>query len=317
MVEEKRFRRSLPAVINGVTAAQAVNAGLVEPEHNEVEEQYEPGADHDDEESLFFPEGETEESVAKDNPRSEETPLNPKANLFQPKANNLDLSKPSSTFGTPALGPGLAFPTLSSTSKETSLFGPSSAMSKADPKIAASVPPALPDSTSTTSPWSFKPFAATPDQIPPPSDTNPSTASIFSPATVAPSSAAPFATPAFSWGLALSQGAQNKNAGEYYMGLASLCLVDSSCRYSCRYSRRSAPPNRRSIWKTSIDFTTTVESSRPRELSRTATTFTTCTSRDEDVNTFWAADHLNVDLKPTTIQTHALIQRARAISAAQ
>lgn len=119
IVEEKRFKRTLTAVINGKTVPQAVREGLVVPDKGRQEEQEEEGPD--DGESLFLPEkktiGATEQTSANSFAKAATPAFNPQAAAFtpgsglfqQPQAMTVSqaepsanpFAKPSSTFMTP------------------------------------------------------------------------------------------------------------------------------------------------------------------------------------------------------------------------
>ncbi|KIX09959.1 uncharacterized protein Z518_01040 [Rhinocladiella mackenziei CBS 650.93] len=79
-VEKKRFRRTLPAVINGVTVAEAIRQGWVEGD--EEEEASEEDAREDDQ-SMFIPE--SKPNFASTNTSVFGSPLNPQASPFTPQ----------------------------------------------------------------------------------------------------------------------------------------------------------------------------------------------------------------------------------------
>lgn len=100
IVEKKRHLRTLPAIINGVSVADAIECGLVEDD-DEQEDQYEvePRTAQDDDQSMFFPD-EDEEAVPQrsaavsSNPFTK--PLNPAAASFTPKDSVSTVSTSSS-----------------------------------------------------------------------------------------------------------------------------------------------------------------------------------------------------------------------------
>ena len=98
-VEKKRYHRTLTAVINGMTVADALRAGLIESSdsHHERYQGGEEAMEEDgDEESLFVPEA-TKPSTSTDS-LAFGSDLNPQASSFTPGFGHDDTS---STFGRP------------------------------------------------------------------------------------------------------------------------------------------------------------------------------------------------------------------------
>ncbi|EXJ62622.1 hypothetical protein A1O7_03060 [Cladophialophora yegresii CBS 114405] len=94
-VEKKRYRRTFTAVVNGVTVADAIRSGAIEPdegEHGRAE--YDP---EDDAESMFVAEDQPAPSPA--NSLKSGSSLDPTASVFTPAFGN---TPTSSVFGKPA-----------------------------------------------------------------------------------------------------------------------------------------------------------------------------------------------------------------------
>src|SRR3954468_21133195 len=81
IVEAKRYRRSLVAVINGIGVARAIREGLIEADLRQDDEPTNAMED-DSGEGLFFPENNTASSTFGDN-KSAST-FNPEASNFTP-----------------------------------------------------------------------------------------------------------------------------------------------------------------------------------------------------------------------------------------
>ena len=310
MVEEKRFRRTLPAVVNGVSAGQAISDGIVEPEafENEAEEEPELDADTEDN-SLFFPE-EDSASTKIDALQSDGKTLNPTANLFQPKANSIDTPKSSSIFGAPALTPGLAFPRLSSTSSQDSVFGPSSITSKPSAVTAAPLPSALPQPSSTTSPWSLQSFDTASDQRLSSFDRTLSTKLTSTPASGAtPTTSTVSFTPAFLRETPTFQIAETQKPGKFHVALGTQYHVDSFHRYDFHRSRIPAPTDAHHIWCTTLNCWVAIHSVGLGKHVQAATASTACTSRDKDIDTFRTSEYLMVHLRSTGVQLHTILYR--------
>lgn len=95
LVEKKRYRRTLTAVINGASVAQAIREGWVEADEEVGSEQEES---RDDEQSLFVPESSSFGGSMTSS--SFGTGFNPGASIFKPTASQSPMEKTSS-FGQP------------------------------------------------------------------------------------------------------------------------------------------------------------------------------------------------------------------------
>ncbi|KEF60597.1 uncharacterized protein A1O9_02158 [Exophiala aquamarina CBS 119918] len=109
LVEKKRYRRTLTAVINGTSVARAIREGWIEASEEMVDEQEES---RDDEQSLFVPEG---NSFGGFTPSSSfGKGLNPSASIFKPAVSQQSMVK-SSTFGQPTDQSKFGIPTSNPT----------------------------------------------------------------------------------------------------------------------------------------------------------------------------------------------------------
>jgi hypothetical protein len=208
IVEAKRYRRSLVAVINGIGVARAIREGLIEADPQQEGEQSN-AMDEDSSGGLFFP----EESTAPSPPRETRPAsiFNPEASSFMPGATTQP-SWPTSTgsFGKPStFAPststssapkttqsGSQFPSfVPSSSTTTSSFGMNSTpfsnpfQPKVQPPAASSTPP-----TTATAPFQFSDFKfGQPTSTNPPSASTSSPFSFGKPSTVPPIFGAPSA----------------------------------------------------------------------------------------------------------------------------
>jgi hypothetical protein len=133
LVEKKRYRRTLTAVINGTSVAQAIREGWVEADEEVGSEQEES---KDDEQSLFVPESSSFGSSIISSTFG--TGLNPGASIFKPSPSQPPMEKTSS-FGQPTDFGKFGIPACISTS--TSFGHPTvtaSAQAATKPEIGSS-----------------------------------------------------------------------------------------------------------------------------------------------------------------------------------
>lgn len=131
IVEKKRYRRSLTAVINGTSVAQAIREGWVEAEDDLEAEQEEV---QNDEQSLFVPENRSFGDST--TPSIFGTGLNPAATIFKPAAATSPAIEKVSSFGQPTDFAKFGIPAPNSSS---TTFGPTTTQPVSKPENGSSV----------------------------------------------------------------------------------------------------------------------------------------------------------------------------------
>ncbi|KAF7504813.1 hypothetical protein GJ744_001679 [Endocarpon pusillum] len=104
IVEEKRYHRTLVAVINGINVAQAIREGLVVHPEEAEDEEAEEDPEVNDEDALFV--RQTNEQEAKPNQDHRFLKLNQQAPAFTPRTSISQALSPPKTSSTPSISNG-------------------------------------------------------------------------------------------------------------------------------------------------------------------------------------------------------------------